>query len=206
MYVGRFVVLGRTAAGEWYLGYRVSSRSFPNRTIRAGTDRAVVVPTADAAPDTSETPNPYVSYNCLRADRGRIVVANGSHVDPIIERVSDGYGLLSAITISLFSLGYERDQYNTPRIVAALDGGADEGFMGIVADDKICVRRVAVEPGQAYLLATYGLTDPTPISLEGDTPELVSTAIYNSEYEHPVAALAAFPSGPYVEMAVRSAR
>jgi len=206
MYVGRFVVLGRTAVGEWYLGYRVSSRSFPNRTIRAGTDRAVVVPTPDAVPDTSETPNPYVSYNCLRSHRGRIVVANGSHVDPIIERVSDGEGLLSAITLSLFSLGYERDQYNTPRIVAALDGGAEQGYMGIVAEDQICVRRMVVAPGQAYLLATYELTEPTPITLEGDTSDAMANAIYAAAYEHPVAALAAFPSGPYVEMAVRAVR
>lgn len=206
MYVGRFVVLGRTGGGEWYLGYRVSSRSFPNRTIRAGGERAVVVPTADAVPDTSETPNPYISYNCLRSHGGRIVVANGSHVDPIIERVADGYGLLGAITLSLFALGYERDQYNTPRIVAALDGDAGEGFMGIVAEDRVCVRRMTVGPGQAYLLATYELNDPTPITLEGDTPEAVCNAIYDAEYEHPVAALAAFPSGPNVEMAVRSAR
>jgi IMP cyclohydrolase len=206
MYIGRFVVLGRTGGGAWYLGYRVSSRSFPNRTIRAGTDRAVVVPTADAVPDTSETPNPYIAYNCLRADRGRIVVANGSHVDPIIEKVSDGYGLMDAIALSLMALGYERDQYNTPRIVAALDGGAGQGYMGIVAEDRISVRRVPVEPGQAYLLATYALNDPTQISIDGDTPDEVCNAIYDAEYEHPIAALAAFPSGPYVAMAVRSAR
>ncbi|HHX44345.1 MAG TPA: IMP cyclohydrolase [Chloroflexi bacterium] len=206
MYVGRFVVLGRTGSGAWYLGYRVSSRSFPNRTIRTGSDRAVVVPTADATPDTSETPNPYITYNCLRVDRGRIVVANGSHVDPIIERVTDGYELLGAITLPLLALGYERDAYNTPRIVAALDSGADEGYMGIVADDRVCVRRLKVTPGQAYLLATYELNEPTPIALEGNTPGELCAAIYEAEYEHPVAALAAFPSGPSVEMVVRSAR
>ena len=206
MYVGRFVVLGRTASGEWYLGYRVSSRSFPNRTIRAGTDRAVVVPTADAAPDGSETPNPYIAYNCLRAHAGCIVVANGSHVDPIIEKVSDGYGLLDAITLSLLSLGYERDQYNTPRIVAALDSAAGQGYMGIVAEDRINVRRILVEPGQARLLATYELIDFTPVIIVGDTPQAVCNAIYDAEYEHPVAALAAFPSGTGVNMAVRSAR
>jgi len=206
MYIGRFVVLGRTTGGAWYLGYRVSSRSFPNRTIRAGTDRAVVVPTADAVPDTSETPNPYISYNCLRADRGRVVVTNGSHVDPIIEKVSDGYGLLDAIALSLMALGYERDQYNTPRIVAALDGGAGQGYMGIIAEDRLAVRRMPVEPGQAFLVATYELNDPTPIVVDGDTPEAVCNAIYDAEYEHPVAALAAFPSGTHVDMAVRSAR
>ena len=46
MYIGRFVILGKTASGNWYLAYRVSSRSFPNRLIRAQDDRAVVLPTA----------------------------------------------------------------------------------------------------------------------------------------------------------------
>ena len=52
MYIGRFVIAGRTAQGRPYLGYRVSSRSFPNRAIVLKADRAVVVPTADAAPGT----------------------------------------------------------------------------------------------------------------------------------------------------------
>ena len=44
MYIGRFVIVGQTPAGEWYLGYRVSSRSFPNRRIVVQEDRAVVLP------------------------------------------------------------------------------------------------------------------------------------------------------------------
>ena len=204
MCVGRFVVLGRTgsAPGTWATA---SSRSFPT----APSARGAIVPWScprPTPPDTSETPNPYITYNCLRVDRGRIVVANGSHVDPIIERVTDGYELLGAITLPLLALGYERDAYNTPRIVAALDSGADEGYMGIVADDRVCVRRLKVTPGQAYLLATYELNEPTPIALEGNTPGELCAAIYEAEYEHPVAALAAFPSGPSVEMVVRSAR
>ena len=38
MYIGRFVIAGRTAEGEGYLAYRVSSRSFPNRTIAVRED------------------------------------------------------------------------------------------------------------------------------------------------------------------------
>ena len=49
MYIGRFVIVGRTQAGEWYLGYRVSSRSYPNRRIVVQGDRAAVLPTSAPA-------------------------------------------------------------------------------------------------------------------------------------------------------------
>jgi hypothetical protein len=113
MYIGRFVIVGRTLTGEWYVGYRVSSRSFPNRYILPLEDRAVVLPT-EAAPSSD---NPYITYNCLRKFNDQVlVVANGSHVDPIIDKVQLGYGLRDAMALSLLALDYERDKYNTPRI------------------------------------------------------------------------------------------
>lgn len=202
MYIGRFVVLGRTSRGEWYLGYRVSSRSFPNRTIRVEPDRAIVVPTADAPPSG----NPYISYNCLRAHQGVVVVANGSHVDPIIDKVKIGYGLRDAMALSLLALDYEHDQYNTPRIAAGLDAAGGNAYLGIVAEDKVMVRREHVSPGEATLIATYELTDPSSISLVGDTPEALCDAIFESAYERPVAALAVMPAGPELRIATRSAR
>lgn len=201
MYIGRFVILGKTSAGEWYLGYRVSSRSFPNRYIQPGDDRAIVLPTPDAPPSD----NPYISYNCLRTHQGTTVVANGSHVDPIIDKVAIGYGLRDAMALSLLALDYEHDQYNTPRVAAGLDAVAEEGYLGIVAEDKLLVRRMAVLPGEAFLVATYEHTDPTPIALEGSTPEALCDAIYECEYEHPVAALAVLPVGAELRMAVRNA-
>lgn len=202
MYIGRFVVLGRTAAGAWYLGYRVSSRSFPNRHIVAGEDRAVVLPTADAA----RSDNPYISYNCLRAHEGIVVVGNGSHVDPVIDKVRAGYGLRDAIALALLALDYEHDQYNTPRIIAGLDAGARQGYLGLVAEDKLYVRRMGMAAGQAFLVATYECTEPTPLSLGGEGPEELCTALYECAYEHPVTALAAVPEGGKLHMATRSAR
>ncbi|MCF2241901.1 IMP cyclohydrolase, partial [Halobacterium salinarum] len=78
MYIGRFVVVGPSVAA-----YRVSSRSFPNRKLIERPAGLTVVPTADA----EETTNPYVSYNCVRTAGGHAVVGNGSHVDPITEKV-----------------------------------------------------------------------------------------------------------------------
>ncbi|MHB1294442.1 MAG: IMP cyclohydrolase [Anaerolineae bacterium] len=202
MYIGRFVVVGRTAQGEGYLGYRVSSRSFPNRYILTRQDRAVVLPTADAP----LSDNPYISYNCLRTHAGTTVVSNGSHVDPIIDKVKAGYGLRDAMTLALLALDYEHDQLNTPRIAAGLDASGRRGFLGIVAEDKVCVRAVAPEAGQAYLIATYELTEPTPITLGGFTTDSLCDAIFESEYDFPVASLAVMAAGQELRMAARSVR
>ncbi|MBC7315283.1 MAG: IMP cyclohydrolase [Chloroflexi bacterium] len=202
MYIGRFVVAGRTAGGAWYVGYRVSSRSFPNRKIVTRADRAMVVPTADAAP----TDNPYISYNCLRTCEGAIVVANGSHVDPIIEKIAHGYPLRDALALTLLAMDYEHDQYNTPRIAAALDTRAQAAYLAIVGEGYLSVRRMTPLAGQAYLLATYELTEPTPIAFVGETPEALCNALFECEYEHPIAALAAMPSQEGLRLAVRSAR
>lgn len=202
MYIGRFVVIGRTTQGAWYLGYRVSSRSFPNRKIVTRADRAMVVPTADAAP----TDNPYISYNCLRTCESALVVANGSHVDPIIEKIAHGYPIRDALALGLLAMDYEHDQYNTPRIAAALDRRAEAGYLGIVGEGYLLVRRMTPLAGQAYLLATYELTEPTPIHLPGETPEALCQALFECEYEHPIAALAAMPNEKGLLLAARSAR
>ena len=81
MYIGRFIVVGPGVGA-----YRVSSRSFPNRTVVERDDLLTVVPTAEAA----ETDNPYVSYNCARPVDGQAVVGNGSHVDPVTEKLELG--------------------------------------------------------------------------------------------------------------------
>ena len=185
MYIGRFVILGKTAAGQWYLGYRVSSRSFPNRQIVSRSDRAVVLPTADAPPSD----NPYIAYNCMRTDDHHVVVANGSHVDPIIDKLGLGYGLRDAMVVSLIAMDYEHDDYNTPRITAGLDLAQDEGYLGIVAEDKLAVQALDVLPGRAWLVATYERTDPTSIKLAGETADELVEALMDCEYEKPVAGM-----------------
>jgi len=197
VYIGRFVIVGRTAAGAWYVGYRVSSRSFPNRRILLAGDRAIVLPTKDAPPSD----NPYISYNCLRAAGDVIIAANGSQVDPMVEKVQAGYGLRDALALTLLALDYEHDQLNTPRVVAALDAKRGAGYLGIIAEDRLAVQRVEAAPGQAYLIATYERTTPTPIALAGETADALALAIYACEYERPVAALAAL----FVEGALRMA-
>jgi len=202
MYIGRFVIVGKTLEGTGYIGYRLSSRSYPNRRIVAQADRAMVLPT-EVVPKTD---NPYISYNCLRRQESTLVVANGSHVDPIIEKVKLGYGLRDALALALLALDYEKDQYNTPRVAAGLDTASGEAYLGIIGTDKLAVQRAAPGPGEALLIATYECTAPTPITLSGDAPEALCNALYTCAYEHPVAALVAMFVGSELRLAARSAR
>ncbi|MFC6724132.1 IMP cyclohydrolase, partial [Halobium palmae] len=129
MYVGRFVVVAPGVGA-----YRVSSRSFPNRRVVDRDGTLTVAPT----PDAPETDNPYVSYNCLRpveTPTGRTLVAlgNGSHVDPIAEKLELGYPARDALADPLLALDYEKDDYDTPRIAGVV--GSDEASVGIVRRD-----------------------------------------------------------------------
>ncbi|MFB6194312.1 MAG: IMP cyclohydrolase [Halobaculum sp.] len=176
MYVGRFLV-----AGPGVAGYRVSSRSFPNRTVTDRDDRLTVVPTAEAEP----TDNPYVSYNCLRVPDGdapRAVLGNGSHVDPATEKVARGYPARDALVESLHALDYEKDDYDTPRLAAVV--APDAAHVGIVRRDALVVRRVT-EP---HLVATYERDDPTPHALVAETAAEAAREVYTADFEHAVCA------------------
>ncbi|MFC7009056.1 IMP cyclohydrolase [Halalkalicoccus salilacus] len=173
MYVGRFVVIGPEVSA-----YRVSSRSFPNRKVVERDDRLTVVPTADA----EETDNPYVSYNCVRFTDGEAVLGNGSHVDPIAEKLELGYPARDALAESLLALDYEKDDYDTPRIAGVMD---EEGaVVGIVRRDALLVERVS-EP---TLVATYERDSPEPIEFDAAEAEAAAREVYESEFEHAVCA------------------
>ncbi len=178
MYVGRFVVVGPDVGA-----YRVSSRSFPNREITAREEALTVGPTEDAP----ETDNPYVSYNCLRVvetPTGETVAfGNGSHVDPIAEKLELGYPARDALAESLLALDYEKDDYDTPRIAATIgDGG--EALIGTVRKDALLVETV----DEPTLVATYEKNAPESIELEADSAEAAASEAYDLEFEHAVCA------------------
>jgi IMP cyclohydrolase len=172
MYVGRFIVVAPDRAG-----YRVSSRSFPNRKVIEREGALTVVPTAEA----EETDNPYISYNCLRTTDGgdRAVVGNGTQVDPITEKLELGYPARDALAESLLALDYEKDDYDTPRIAGVV---GEESYVGIVRRDALLVEAVE-EP---TLVATYEKDSPEPTALEATDPESVARELYDREFEHPV--------------------
>ncbi len=185
MYVGRFIVVAPDRAG-----YRVSSRSFPNRRVIERDGALTVVPTADAP----ETDNPYISYNCLRttASGGHAVVGNGTQVDPITEKLELGYPVRDALAESLLALDYEKDDYDTPRIAGVLGEGS---YVGIVRRDALVVEEV----DEPTLVATYEKDEPEVTTLEATEAEAIARELYEREFEHAVC-------GAAVERTVRGFR
>ena len=153
MYVGRIVAVGCTQDGKAAAMYRVSSRSFPNRRAVVQDSTAAIVPKPGFEDDIMK--NPYIAYNCLRLV-GRIAVAtNGSQTDPIAEKIESGMSIRDALVSVLCALDYEKDDYNTPRIAAIADPGADLGYLGIVRHDALHVQAFPMTPGKAYYVCTY---------------------------------------------------
>ncbi len=175
MYIGRFVIVGPDVAA-----YRVSSRSFPNRQILDRGDTFTVAPT----PGAPETENPYVEYNCVRvlADPSSVVLGNGSHVDPIAEKLTLGYPPRDALAEALLALDYEKDDYHTPRIAGIV--GPTGAHIGIVRRDALIVEAVT-EP---TLVATYERDAPTSFAFEMADAQAAATAAYELDFEHPVCA------------------
>jgi IMP cyclohydrolase len=195
MYVGRFLVVGPRIGA-----YRVSSRSFPNRRAVDRDGTITVAPT----PGAPETDNPYVSYNCLRlTDRGA-VLGNGSHVDPIAEKLALGYPARDAVAEPLLALDFEKDDYDTPRIagIVGLSGDptapagdedrdrkrerdVDRGaVVGIVGRDWLVVEAVDTPT----LVATYERTRPEQFDLTAEDAAGAARELYDHEFEHAVCA------------------
>lgn len=184
MYVGRIVGVGQTN-GKPFAAYRVSSRSFPNRRAQVEDGVASVGPTDPS--DLAE--NPYIAYNCLRTANGVAVVSNGSHTDPIAEKIEMGYPARDALTLSLLAMDYEKDHLKTPRIAGT--SSKEESYLGIVTHDKILVEEVR---GTA-LIATYEKTQPEPVEISGENPGEVAREMYELPLERPVCSAAAVLEG-----------
>ncbi|MDR5673736.1 IMP cyclohydrolase [Halalkaliarchaeum sp. AArc-GB] len=201
MYVGRFVVVGPGIGG-----YRVSSRSFPNRHIHERDGTLTVSPT----PDAPETDNPYIAYNCVRTvtpgaatdrttgDDTLAVVGNGSHVDPITEKLSLGYPARDALASALLALDFEKDDYDTPRIAGIV--GAETAHVGTVRRDALLVREVA----ESTLVATYERDDPEAWELAATTADGVASELYEADFEHAVCAAGVTVDVEGVETAIEN--
>ncbi len=157
MYVGRIVAVGKTSGGANTVMYRVSSRSFPNRRAVDNNGTISVVPRPGAEADV--TTNPYISYNALRLAGGWAIATNGSHTDPIAEKIAGGMPVRDALATCMLALDYEKDDLNTPRISAAVPQQGDAGWLAIVRKDSFVVKEVPLQAGRAMYLATYEADD-----------------------------------------------
>jgi len=199
MYVGRFVVVGPGIGA-----YRVSSRSFPNRQIVERDGTLTVAPTPDAPPSD----NPYIAYNCLRTvsdgDRGSLaVVGNGSHVDPIAEKLQLGHPARDALAAPLLALDFEKDDYDTPRIAAVVgadDATTADAAVGIVRRDALLVEAV----DEPTLVATYEKDSPEPFALNATDAAGAAEELYVHEFEHAVCATAVAVTDDGYETAIHN--
>lgn len=213
MYIGRIVMVAKTKDGRICVGYRVSSRSFPNRTASVHPDRVQIVPRSGHEADVLK--NPYITYNCLKFARENsvAVASNGSHTDPIAEKIDSGMGIRDAVSYSLLALDYEKDQYNTPRICAVIDRSDESaGWLGIVRDNGLEVRRVFLEPGHFWYVATYEevhiCEQPRgefPATNADDACSFMFSGGIFAERTHPVTAVAAISADKGFTCAVRDA-
>jgi IMP cyclohydrolase len=157
MYVGRIVALGRTRAGRNAALYRVSSRSFPNRRAADQGGRIAILPRPGHESDLLK--NPYIAYNCLRVAGAWAVACNGSHTDPIAEKLEAGMPVRDALASVLLALDYEKDELRTPRIAAAVPREGERAWLAIVRPDALVVKELPLEAGRARYIATYEADD-----------------------------------------------
>ena len=153
MYVGRIVAIGRNREGANAALYRVSSRSFPNRQAVEQNGRLAIIPREGHENDVHK--NPYIAYNCVRIAGDWAIASNGSHTDPIAEKIGSGVPVRDALISTLLALDYEKDDYNTPRIAGVVPGSGDRGWLGIVRHDSLVVKEVALSAGRALWISTY---------------------------------------------------
>ena len=212
MYVGRIVTIGMTPAGKTVAAYRVSSRSFPNREAKLNNGVISIMPRAGFEDDL--TKNPYIAYNCVKTTKNYAIVTNGSQTDPIAEKIASGMNVRDAITLSLLALDYEKDDYNTPRIVAVASLKEKTAFLGVVRKDAIHVTEMALKPGELYYVATYEHNTPARChyndkNFDAETPEELCQYVINKgifkELENPVTAAAVISNGEQFELAVQNA-
>jgi len=195
MYVGRIVVVGRTE-GESWAGYRVSSRSFPNRRAEVRGSSILVSPFDPK--DLAK--NPYIAYNCIRTSSDVAVVANGTQADMIMERIIDGSPPLDAIAFSLVAYGYERDELDTPRIAGAVCGS--RACLGIAMKGEFRFKEIPLKDNDAFMVATYEKTGFEPVAMSGNDASAVAKAAFGLLFERPVCSAAAFQGDEGFELAV----
>ena len=190
MYLGRILAVGSTKSGK-FVSYRVSSRSFPNRTAKTFDNRISIVPTEGNEKDVFK--NPYIAYNSIKIVKDIAVVSNGSHTDVIADKIESGMNIRDSIALSLLSMDYEKDDFNTPRIAGAttIDG---DSYIGIVTHEDLIVEKV--QKGKCAYISTYEHTRPNIVDFRATNAKEAAQYIMDQgkfqEFTNPVTAAAAF--------------
>lgn len=190
MYLGRILSVGTNENG-FFVAYRVSSRSFPNRVAKLFDTRASIIPKEGHEKDIFE--NPYITYNCIKIVGDVAIVSNGSHTDVIADKIAVGMNIKDAIALSLITMDYEKDDFNTPRIAGAITNDG-EAYIGIVTHESVILEKVP--KGESCYIATYEHIKPAKIEFKAENAMEAAEFIMGGgkfeEFDNPVTSAAAF--------------
>jgi IMP cyclohydrolase len=211
MYLGRIVSIGMTPEGKAVAMYRVSSRSFPNREAIKKGETVSIMPREGFEGDLKKSP--YIAYNCVRIAGEYGVASNGSQTDPIAEKIAMGLPPRDALTLTLLAMDYEKDDYNTPRIVAVVKQNSGEAYLGIVRKDAVIVRSFDLKPGDAYYVSTYEKDRPEDDNcdknFDASSAKEACSYIINkgvfADFELPVTSAAVLANGEGFDIATENA-
>jgi IMP cyclohydrolase len=207
MYVGRIVGVGRTRDGLLVAAYRVSSRSFPNRSAEHAISSIRIVPrvgSADAASD-----NPYIAYECLAWNERFGVVSNGTHTRPIFERLKAMNTPRDAMVGVLAGLDREFDEHDTPRICGVIDRVEGTLWLGSITATGLAVMPIHIAKGQMAYITTYEFPMPAreqvDMFFDGETArescEHMITGSIFATFDKPICATAWVASGTTIDIA-----
>jgi len=140
-YPGRGLAIGLDDARRTTGLYWVTGRSTESRQRRGRMNGTDVVIGPASAEDGADA-DPLRHYRALRTTTSAVMVGNGSHVDDIAERVTEGATFATALTAH----DYEPDPpIHTPRIAGMIDTQADSVWVG-------CARRSDISHGTEHLV------------------------------------------------------
>ncbi len=168
--------------------------------------RLAVIPREGHEADVKKSP--YIAYNCIRVARDWAIVTNGSHTEPIAEKVESGVPVRDALAQALLALDYEKDDHSTPRIAGAVPVRGDTAWLGIVRRDALVVKALPLAAGRASWIATYEADDVRDAqTVDFDATGAAAAArfvIDGGEFgklTHPVTSAAALSDGDGFELA-----
>lgn len=152
--------------------------------------------------------NPLLTYPCLQPiNQISILLANGSHLEDIREKMNAGLSPVKAMAQVLSELGPEHDVYKTPRIVGL--ASQKEHVIGIVSNRTPIVRSFPFKPGLAYYVATYRKTDPSKNILRDfdvknarETAKAVHERYIFRTFTHPMYTIASFTENHSFEISI----
>ncbi len=198
IYLGRIVAAALTPSGNPAALYRVSSRSFPNRMAVLSQDGNTISIIPKPGHEQDITKNPYIAYNAAKLVGDRAILTNGSHTDPIAEKIALGLPPRDALALALLATDYEKDEYNTPRIASIVQRGSKTVWLGTVRHDGLDVQSFEPAPGSVIHLSTYEHTVPLAERMSGFDAETAEEACdfilgqgVFADFTHPVTAVAA---------------